>query len=364
MDRHSLQEKVQRLLDNAVAAGEENGCQVAVFVDGKLVVDACAGTTGGANGGPVDSRTLFPIFSAGKGMVSTAFLRLVERGLVSLDQKVGEIWPEYACNGKAETTVRHILQHRSGVCIRTPYDTIEQIADWDLMCARVAAAQPVFPPGSATRYQTINYSWLLGELAQRITGKPLPQILEEEVYGPAGLRDLFFGVPDRDLPRVAWVTRGPGLPPVPTPPPCWDFSLEDIMNNRVIQQACLPGFNCLSNAVDLARHYSLLLDAESNNRLLRRETVRAACAMTLAPNDPPPASTATWSTHGLGYAVARPDEANIGQRFGHGGYGGADGQAFQRERLAYGYTRNLIHGAANLRVALEKLLAPSPKVQA
>ncbi len=355
---HPLQEKIQRLLDNAVAAGEEVGCQVAVFIDGALAVDACAGTTGRGGGAKVDSRTLFPVFSSGKGPVTTAFLRLVERGVVDLDRRVGELWPEFACNGKEETTVRHILQHRSGVCVRTPYDSIEQIADWDTMCARVAAARPVFPPGSATRYQTINYSWLLGELAQRATGKPLPRVLDEELYGPAGLRDLFFGVPDRELPRVARMVRGPGLPAVPVPPPCWDYSLEEIMNNRVIQQACLPGFNCISTAVDLARHYALLLDAESENRLLRRETVRAACTLSLAPNDPPPATRAAWSQHGLGYAVSHPDADDVGQRFGHAGYGGADAQAFQRQRLAFAYTCNLTHGTAKLRNALIALLAP------
>ena len=41
----------------------------------------------------------------------------------------------------------------------------------------------------------------------------------------------------------------------------------------------------------------------------------------------------------------------------HGGYGGANGQAFQRERLAYAYTRNLMHGTASMSVALEKLFA-------
>lgn len=357
----SLQGTVQELLDSAVAAGSEHGCQVAVFVDGELVVDAYAGTTGHENNALVDSQTLFPIFSAGKGIVTTAFLRLVERGLIALDQKVGDIWPEYACNGKEDTSVRHILQHRSGVCIRTPYDFIEQIADWDVMCARVAAVQPVFPPGSATRYQTINYTWLLGELAQRVTGKPLSQILEEEVYVQGGIRNLFFGVPDYDLPRVAWLTRGSGLPPVPENPPCWNYSLEEIMNNRVIQQACLPGFNCISNAVDLARHYSLLLDSESDNRLLHRETVRAATAMTLAPNDPPPASPTGWSTHGLGYSVSCPDKNNIAQRFGHSGYGGTNAQAFQPERLAYSYTRNLISNDISLLTALEKLLTNSPE---
>lgn len=353
---HSLQERVQRLLDDAVAAGEEVGCQVAVFVDGELVVDACAGTTERDGGTKVDSRTLFPIFSTGKGVVSTAFLRLVERGVVTLDQKVGELWPEYACNGKEETTVRQLLQHRSGVCVRTPYESIAQIADWDVMCARVAAARPLFPPGSETRYQTVNYTWLLGELAQRASGKPLSQILAEEIYGPAGLHDLFFGVPDQDLARVVRMIRGPTMPPVPDAPPCWDYALEEIMSNRVIQQACLPGFNCISNAIDLARHYSLLLDTASQNRLLRRETVRAACTMSLAPHDAPPTTRDAWSCYGLGYGASHPDAGMIGQRFGHSGYGGAIGQAFQRQRLAYGYTRNLTHDTANLRHALSQLL--------
>ncbi len=353
----SLPGTVQQMLDKAVAIGAEDGCQVAVFVDGELVVDAYAGTTGNGENALVDSQSIFPVFSAGKGIVTTAFLRLVERGLVNLDQKVGEIWPEFACNGKEETSVRHILQHRSGVCIRTPYDFIEQIADWDVMCARVAAALPVFPPGSTTRYQTINYTWLLGELAQRVTGKPLSQILEDEVYDPAGIHNLFFGVPDHDLARVVRLTRSPDLPPVPEQPPCWNYSLEEIMNTRVIQQACLPGFNCITNAIDLARHYSLLLDSESRNRLLKRETVRAATTMTLAPNDPQPASRTEWKTHGLGYALSWPDDDNIGQQFGHGGYGGSDGQAVQPRRLAYAYTRNLIKGATSLRADLEKLFS-------
>lgn len=348
-DAEALQTRIQARMDAAVAAGEEIGCQFAAFIDGELVVNAYAGSLDAEQRRPVTDLSLFPVYSTGKGIASTAFLRLVERGLIGLDQKVGDIWPEFACNGKEETTIRHILQHRSGVCIRTPYDTIEQIADWDLMCRRVAAVKPVFPPGSATRYQTINYTWLLCELAQRVTHKPFRHILEEEVFRPAGLQNLFFGVADGDLCRVAQVIRGHDFPAIPSPPPCWDYSLEEIMNNRVIQQACLPGFNCITNAIDLARHYAALLGSWRGPRLLGAEMLRAARVMSLAPNDPKPASPSSWSTHGLGYAVADPDEHSVARHFGHGGYGGADGAAWEPGQLAYGYTANLMHGALPLR---------------
>ncbi|MGI5922444.1 MAG: serine hydrolase domain-containing protein [Lentisphaeria bacterium] len=345
----ALQERVQAILDAAVATGNAIGCQAAAYVDGELVLNAYAGWLDKSRSRRVDDHSLFAVYSTGKGIASTAFLRLVERGLLGLDQAVGEIWPEFACNGKEATTIRHILQHRSGVCIRTPYDSIPQIADWEEMCRRVAAVKPVFPPGSATRYQTINYSWLLCEPARRMTGKPFQQIVTEEVFQPAGMTNMFFGVPDEALPRVATVYRGADMPPIPTPTPCWDYSLEEIMNTRVIQQACLPGFNCITNAIDLAKHYSRLLDCTSNGRLLSKEMIREACVMSLAPNDPPPASRASWGTHGLGYAVSDPDENNVARHFGHGGYGGPDGGAWQPGRVAFGLTGNLMGPTGKLR---------------
>ncbi len=355
-DIMALQTRIQNRLDAAVAAGDEIGCQFAAFVDGELAVNVCAGWLDAGRTRPVDEQSLFPVFSTGKGIASTAFLRLVERGLLTLDQKVGEIWPEFASHGKEATTVRHILQHRSGVCLRTPYDCIEQIADWDEMCRRVAAAKPVFPPGSATRYQTINYSWLLGELAQRVTGKPFRQVIEAEVLHPVGLRNLFFGVPDGALCRVAPVIRGTDMPAIPEHPPCWDYSLEEIMNNRVIQQACLPGFNCITSAIDLAKHYAALLDSWKAPRVLNPATLRAARTMSLAPNDPKPSSPAAWSTHGLGYAVSDPDEQGVARQFGHGGYGGATGAAWEPGQLSYGFTANLMRSTANHRYEIIDLV--------
>ena len=129
------------------------------------------------------------------------------------------------------------------------------------------------------------------------------------------------------------------------------------MGNRVIQQACLPGFNCITTAVDLAKHYSLLLDSEKNNRLLKRETITEACRMTLAPDDPKPDSYQNWSTFGLGYAVSHPDTNLIGQKFGHNGYGGANAMACQKNNLAYGFTCNQMHATAKTRLALDELLS-------
>ena len=57
-------EKLQQLLNEAVASGEESGCQLAIYKSGKLVVDICAGEN-------IKSNTLFPVYSVSKGLTTT-----------------------------------------------------------------------------------------------------------------------------------------------------------------------------------------------------------------------------------------------------------------------------------------------------
>ena len=63
-------QKLQALLDQACREGEEYGCQLAIYHHGNLVADLNAGKVA-PTGKEVASDTLFPVFSAGKGIVST-----------------------------------------------------------------------------------------------------------------------------------------------------------------------------------------------------------------------------------------------------------------------------------------------------
>ena len=131
-----LQDRVQGLLDRAVEQGLECGCQAAVYIDGKLEVNAYAGWTDWSKSRTVDENTLFPVYSTGKAPCSTSFHRLVEDGLVDYDTEVREFWPEYACNGKESMTVRHILSYRGGLYIQ-PKSTLKELADFKLMTERM-----------------------------------------------------------------------------------------------------------------------------------------------------------------------------------------------------------------------------------
>src|SRR5271170_2979760 len=98
--RQKLQDTIQTLLNNLVAEGNERGAQIAVYLDGKLAVDAWAGVADVRTGAPVDGDTLFPVFSTTKGILATVMHILTERGQIAYDTPIAHYWPEFAANGK------------------------------------------------------------------------------------------------------------------------------------------------------------------------------------------------------------------------------------------------------------------------
>ena len=143
-----LQRQVQEAIDRLVESGTERGVQVAVYRDGRQVVDAVAGVTDPAGGRPVDPGTVFYNFSIVKGATATIAHLLAERGLFGYDTPVAELWPEFAAHGKQAVTVRQVLDHTAGVP-GIPLDTtIEDLCDWDQICAAIADTELWWEPGT------------------------------------------------------------------------------------------------------------------------------------------------------------------------------------------------------------------------
>jgi CubicO group peptidase (beta-lactamase class C family) len=55
------------------------------------------------------------------------------------------------------------------------------------MCAVIADATPWWEPGGKTGYHAYTFGYIVGELVRRATGKPISQVLLEEVAGPLGV---------------------------------------------------------------------------------------------------------------------------------------------------------------------------------
>lgn len=165
MDAQSrIQELADRLTAPGTASGEEVGLQIAAYLDGERVVNVCAGVADSTTGRLVDERTLFPA----AGLISTLVHVLADRGQLDYGVPVAAYWPEFAAHGKVGITLAHVLTHTAGVPQTPPGVVLEDLADWDGMCARIADLRPLWRPGSATGWHALTFGFILGEVVRRV----------------------------------------------------------------------------------------------------------------------------------------------------------------------------------------------------
>ncbi|MDR0345198.1 MAG: beta-lactamase family protein [Nocardiopsaceae bacterium] len=199
-----IQEQVQGHIDTLVGTGAETGVQVAVYQDGALIVDAVAGTADAATGRPVTSGTPIFSFSTGKNVAATLAHLLVARGLLEYDSPVTDLWPEFGAHGKATATLRHVLTHTAGLPAMPREITPHELPDWSRVCESLAAAEPLWQPGTAMGYHSYTFGYLVGELARRATGRPMRELLHDWITAPLGIGgQLYFAAPRETLPELA-----------------------------------------------------------------------------------------------------------------------------------------------------------------
>ncbi|WP_169944029.1 serine hydrolase [Microbispora sp. H11081] len=309
-----LQRKVQETIDQLVESGAETGLQVAVYQDGRQVVDAVAGADA-ATGSPITSGTLIYSSSAGKALTSAVVHVLVERGVFGYDTPIAEVWPEFAAKGKDKATIRHALTHTLGTP-GVPADTTpDDLVDWDKMVAALADAEPWWEPGTKTGYHAQTFGWLLGETVRRATGKPISQVLKEEVATPLGVADeLFLGVPASHLDKVAPLVQV-GDPVdldqleqwMPTyfkaVPKAVQLSVE-MCNRRDYLGADIPAGGTFS-ARAIAKLYAALLGEVDGVRLISAERLREVSAVAVDAVDE---IFGHPTQYALGFGLGRPVE--------------------------------------------------------
>ncbi|MEV6785030.1 serine hydrolase domain-containing protein [Streptomyces sp. NPDC051098] len=341
-----IQTQVQQRIDQLVESGTERGVQVAVLRHGELLVDAVAGIADPATGRAVTPETVFYNFSIGKAATSTVVHVLVERGTFAYDTPVAELWPEFAAHGKENVTVRQVLTHSAGVPGLPLDTTAEDICDWDRICAKVADAELWWEPGTAVGYHAYTFGYILGEVVRRATGKPISQVLRDEVTGPLGVADeLYFGMPTSQHGRLARLEDQAGaadmmagMPedlPMLKAGPLSLFPTAELGNRTDILAADIPAGGKTS-ARAMARMYAALLGDIPGVALIPPERLREVTAPAASGVDQVFGNESSW---GLGYALGLPGaEEATRSAFSMGGAGGS--YAYGDTGIAFAMTKN------------------------
>ncbi|GAA0809041.1 serine hydrolase domain-containing protein [Spirilliplanes yamanashiensis] len=335
---------VREELERQVAAGAETGAALTVLRRGEVLVELRAGWADRARTRPWAPDTLVNTYSVGKPVAALAALLLVDRGLIGLDDPVARHWPGFRATA---VTVRHVLSHTAGLpAFGVPRDHTAW-ADWDLLCADLAAAEPETPPGSAAAEHALTYGHLVGELVRRVDGRPFGRFVAEEIAGPWGL-DLGFALPAADLGRCAELEYAESTWPVDVlgepgslrhralANPAGAVDL-DVVNSPLWRRACVPAVGLHATATGLARLYDRLLAAPGAITIPQFTGVDLLLGRTV-----------TWT---LGMQL-EPDGD-----WGMGGIGGSCGYAVPARGLAVGYVTRRLSAADRLEPLLEALMS-------
>ena len=265
-------ETVRDVLAEVVSASPGTGSAVAVWHDGRWVVDLWGGWADAARTRAWDRDSLVMPYSVTKPFTAVCVLRLVDAGLLELDAPMSTYWPEL----RAPATLRQVLAHTAGVALLEAPAPTEAFYDWDAMCGLVAEQEPLWPPGQGVGESALLYGHLLGELVRRTDGRSVGRFLRDEVCGPHGL-DFHVGLGEGELPRAVDLTgfdetflRGTSSgdrlmgPALANPPGALD---PEVVNGEPWRRAEVPAVNGHGTARSVAglyvalRHDGLLSDA-------------------------------------------------------------------------------------------------------
>ena len=82
--------------------------------------------------------------SCGNGVVATAIHLLTERGRIDYDMPVANYWPAFGANGKAQISVRLVLNHTAAIPQVAKGWTVEDMSNWDRTCGGIAGLAPLW----------------------------------------------------------------------------------------------------------------------------------------------------------------------------------------------------------------------------
>jgi CubicO group peptidase (beta-lactamase class C family) len=220
----ALAARLDKVVDQAIAEQRLVGAVVLVAKDGKVVYRRAAGLADREAHRPMTEDAVFRFSSVTKPFVTAAALKLVQDGVIGLDDPVTRWLPDFrpklADGTTPVITVRQLLTHTAGLTYGLsegpahPYHQLGVSDGIDLSgitldenLRRLGQAPLTYPPGTAWRY-SLGID-VIGGVLEKATGKPLPQVVADTVTGPLGLTDTGFVAKDPARLTAAYLNAQP-----------------------------------------------------------------------------------------------------------------------------------------------------------
>jgi D-alanyl-D-alanine carboxypeptidase len=186
--------ELQSILDEDVNLIRVPGLQAFIRTPDGKTWSGVSGTTDLARKNLLRRDHIIRVGSVTKSFTAVLILKLVEEGYLSLDMPVSKWFPDLpSADG---ISIRHLLNHSSGIPEIIPKVLLKSIIPWTFwqpeeLVNLIVKDEPQFAPGTRFDYSNSNYI-LLGLIAEEVSGKPITQLLHEQIIDPLNLEHTYF----------------------------------------------------------------------------------------------------------------------------------------------------------------------------
>jgi beta-glucosidase-like glycosyl hydrolase/CubicO group peptidase (beta-lactamase class C family) len=196
------------VIEKAIADKAFPGAALAVGYRGKLSVHAFGKQEYDAKSPAVNADTMYDIASLTKVVVTTTLVEKLGEGdfpsPLNLDAPIERYLPEWTKGPQPEwrhkVTVRNLMTHTSGLPPFKEYWRTSTSKQETL--ARIFAEPLECEPGTKVVYSDLGII-LMAEIIQRLTGKPLDVLANENIFGPLGMKHSMYNPPKAIWPEIA-----------------------------------------------------------------------------------------------------------------------------------------------------------------
>lgn len=184
-------EKMDRYLDKYLELYKLAGILRITHKD-EIIYQRCMGYADIEHKVPVDTSTVFTLYSMSKPFCCFAVMTLVDKGLINLDDHPGKYLPE-AAEADSRITVRRLMNHTSGLrdFNQEPgyENTVFSAHNPDLRAAvkHMVTLPMNFEPGTATRYTNVNFT-ILALIVENVSGMDYRDYMMQNVFIPMGMK--------------------------------------------------------------------------------------------------------------------------------------------------------------------------------
>lgn len=238
------------------------GGAIAILVNNQLICTKLFGYADRSQKKVIEPHTLFQAGSLSKTITAWGIMKLVEDGMIALDQPVNTIlqgWklPDSRFSSD-EVTIKRLLSHTAGISI-SDYYGYDSLDEAEKQGSLTSGLHIQYQPGTVFRYSGGGYT-ILQMAIESVKKMSFDTFMKNAVMDPLGMKDSTFA---SDVMKGANASK------------CYGLSAEDVPGKFFIEKAAAGLYTTITDITQFVqKNIYYIIDNRPEEQLLKGGTIR------------------------------------------------------------------------------------------